>query len=155
MLRKEPNNPQNSINRRFWRKMTVISFPIKIFRRLKAQITAFCAQNVVHAVWSLETSLQLAKLDHSSILTKNDNNFLPDWDISTFKCPNYCILCAEHSARRIILRNKPNNPQNSIIRRFWRKMAVISIPIEIFWRLKAQITEFCARTYYTPYYASK
>jgi hypothetical protein len=29
--------------------MTVISFPIEIFQRLKAQITAFYAQNIAHA----------------------------------------------------------------------------------------------------------
>jgi hypothetical protein len=36
--------------------MTVISFPIVIFRHLNPQITAFYAQNIVHAVWSFETS---------------------------------------------------------------------------------------------------
>jgi hypothetical protein len=30
--------------------MTVISFPIEIFRHLNAQIAAFYAQNIVHAV---------------------------------------------------------------------------------------------------------
>jgi hypothetical protein len=97
--------------------MTVISFPIEIFRRLNAQITAFYGQNVVHAALISKQAQRLAKLDHSSILTQNDRNFLSDWDISTFKRPNYCILRSERSARRIKLRNKPNDSQNSIIRR--------------------------------------
>jgi hypothetical protein len=49
------------------------------------------------------------KRDNSSILTKHDRNFLPGGDMSTFKRPNYCILCAEHSARCIKRRNKPHN----------------------------------------------
>jgi hypothetical protein len=36
--------------------MTVISFPIEIFPRLNAQITAFYALNIAHAVLSVETS---------------------------------------------------------------------------------------------------
>jgi hypothetical protein len=71
--------------------MTVISFPIEIFRRLNAQITAFYEQKVAHAVLASKQARQLAKLDHSSILAKNDLNFLPDSDISTFKRRNYCI----------------------------------------------------------------
>jgi hypothetical protein len=71
---------------------------------------------------------------------KKDRNFHPDWDISTYKCPHYCILRSEHSARCIKRRNKDNNSQNRIVRRFRRKLTVISIPIEIFRRISAHIT---------------
>jgi hypothetical protein len=54
---------------------------------------------------------QLAKRDHSLIMTKNDRNFLPVGDISTFKRLNYCILRAEHSARCTMRRHKPNSSQ--------------------------------------------
>jgi hypothetical protein len=37
-------------------KMTVISLPIEIFRRVNAQTTAFHAQNIVHTVLGLQTS---------------------------------------------------------------------------------------------------
>jgi hypothetical protein len=36
--------------------MIVISFPREIFRSLNANIAAFYAQNIVHAVLSVETS---------------------------------------------------------------------------------------------------
>jgi hypothetical protein len=54
--RNQPNNSQNANIRRFCGKMTVIFFPIEIFRRLNTQITAFDARNIVHDVLSLETS---------------------------------------------------------------------------------------------------
>jgi hypothetical protein len=41
--------------------MTVISFPIEIFRRLNAHITAFYVENIVHAVLSFETSAATRK----------------------------------------------------------------------------------------------
>jgi hypothetical protein len=40
----------------FDQKTTVISFLIQIFRRLSDKISAFYAQNIVHAVLSVETS---------------------------------------------------------------------------------------------------
>jgi hypothetical protein len=52
----QTNKPQNANIRRFCRKITVIRFPIEIFRRLNTQITAFDARNIVHDVLSLETS---------------------------------------------------------------------------------------------------
>jgi hypothetical protein len=102
----------------FVEKLSVIAIPLEIFRRLNAQITASYAQSTVHAVPSVETRQKLANLDHSSISTKNNRNCHPVGDISTFKRPNYCILRAEHSARCINRRDKPNNSYNAIVRRF-------------------------------------
>jgi hypothetical protein len=73
---------------------------------------------------------QLAKRDHSSILTKDDRNFLPARDISTFKPPNDCILCAQHGARCITRRNNPNNSRNAITRRYSLTMTTIAFPID-------------------------
>jgi hypothetical protein len=71
---------------------------------------------------------------------KNGRNFHPDWDISTYKRPNYCILRSEHSAHRSMLRKKPKTSQNAILRRYCRQMSVTSIPIGIFRRISGQIT---------------
>jgi hypothetical protein len=71
---------------------------------------------------------------------KNGRNFHPDWDISTYKRPNYCILRSEHSAHRSMLRKKPKTSQNAILLRYFRKMTVTSIPIEIFRRVSGQLT---------------
>jgi hypothetical protein len=98
--------------------MIVISFLIEIFRRSNAEITAFYAQNIVHAVLSIAKIPITREFDHSLILAKNDRTFLPDEDISTFKRPNYCILRTKHSARLTKRQNKPDNSRNSIIRLF-------------------------------------
>jgi hypothetical protein len=63
------------------------------------------------------------------------------------KRPNYCISRAKHSAHCIKLGNKPDNSQNANIHRFCREMTVITLPIEIFRRLSAQITAFDAQKF--------
>jgi hypothetical protein len=83
---------------------------------------------------------QLAKRDRSSILTKNDPNFLSALDISTFQPPNDSILCAQHGARCITRRNNRNNTRNAITRRYLLTMTTIAFPIDILLRLDAQIT---------------
>jgi hypothetical protein len=73
MLRKKPKTSQNPILLRYCRKMTVTSIPIEIFRRISAQITASCGQNIVHAVLSVETSpttRKTQKRNPSTILSK-------------------------------------------------------------------------------------
>jgi hypothetical protein len=118
-----------------------ISFPFEIFRRLNEIITGFYVQNTVHADSCVETSrTQQAKRENSTIWTINDRNFLPVFDISSCKRPHYCILLAEHSPRRIMLRHKPINSQNALILRLWRTISVATFPLEIFPRLIAQIT---------------
>jgi hypothetical protein len=122
--------------------MTVISFPLETFRRLNAHFTAFYAQNIVNAVVSVDTSPPTRKTRSFVDLTKNVRNFLPVRDIPTYKRPTYCIRPAEHTARCTKHRNKPNNLPNAIIRRFERKMSVISIPLEIFRRINVRISAF-------------
>jgi hypothetical protein len=145
MIRNKPNNSQNSIIRRLRRKMSVISIPIEIFRRISAQITPSYGQHIVHAVLSVETNPTPRK-------TRSFVDFVEEWpwllsrlryfDVYT---PKLLHFATEHSARCIMRRNKASNSQNSIDRRFRRKMTVSSFPIEIFRRLHAQITAFCYR----------
>jgi hypothetical protein len=87
---------------------------------------------------------QLAKRDHPSILTKNDRNWYPVIDISTFKLPSYCILCAQHGARCITRRNNRHNSRNAITRRYLLTMTTIAFPIDILLRLDAKSTAFYA-----------
>jgi hypothetical protein len=65
------------------------------------------------------------------ILKKNDHNFLPDRDISTLKRSNCCISRLQRGACCIKRRYNTNISQDAIIRRFLRKMSVISSPLEI------------------------
>jgi hypothetical protein len=93
-------------------------------RRLQCRKEPICTQNaIIHL-----------------ILTENDHNFLPDRAISTFKGTNCCILREERGACRIKLQDKTNKSQGAIIRRFQRKMSVISSPLEICRRLNSHVT---------------
>jgi hypothetical protein len=74
----------------------------------------YCILQLEHTAPCIKSRIKLkevAKHDHSLILTKNDRNFHPVGDISTFKRPNYCILGAEHSTRCTMRRHKPNSTQ--------------------------------------------
>ena len=53
--RKRTKHTQIAIIRRFFRKLSDISFPFEIFRRLNALFIALCARNVVHAISSVKT----------------------------------------------------------------------------------------------------
>jgi hypothetical protein len=89
--------------------MTVIFHPLEIFGRLNAQNTVFYDWNILHAVLKVESSRRNSQnAVIRSILKKNDRNFLPFGDISTFQRPKYCILRLEHTARCIKSRIKPN-----------------------------------------------
>ena len=84
------------------------------------------------------------KIDnHSLIFTKITRYFSPVLDISTFKRPFHSILHAEHSAYVLYRRKAPRGTQIAIIRRFCRKLCVISLPFKIFRRLNANFTPFC------------
>jgi hypothetical protein len=79
--------------------MTVISIPVEIFRRLTAEVTVFYSQNIVRAVLSGETIPTTPQTRSFFDFDEQYRNCLPVLDISRFKRPNYCILCAEYIAR--------------------------------------------------------
>ena len=131
---------------RFWRKLCVISLLLEIFRRLNAISIAFQTPNATHAVCSVETSPAVRemrpsprfwrKLCVSSILLEI---FLRSNTISIAFCtPNatHASFSVERSRRVRIMRPFP---------RFWRKLCVISILLEIFRRLNTISIAF-----YTP-----
>ena len=60
--RSNPRYKQIAIIRRFCRKLSEISPPLEILRRLNALFTALCVQNVVHAFFIVETSPDTRKL---------------------------------------------------------------------------------------------
>ena len=66
--------------------------------------------------------------------------FSPDLDISTFNRLFHTILHAERSAHVFQRRNKTRNSKIAMIRRFCRKLRVISIPFKIFQDFKTLLT---------------
>ena len=68
--------------------------------------------------------------------------FSPILDIATIKRPLHTILRAERSAHVSQRRNKPRTSKIAIIRRFCRKLSVISIPFKIFRHFKTVFTPF-------------
>ena len=60
--RNNPRHTQYAIIRRFCRKLSDISLPFEIFRRLNALCTALCMQNLVQALSIVETSPDTRKL---------------------------------------------------------------------------------------------
>ena len=143
LLRNNPRYTQIAFIRRFWRKLGVISLPFDIFRRLNALFTALYLWNAVHAVSSVEVSPDTHKSRHSPILSKIKRCFSPISDNSTFKRSFHCIMLLECIARVSQRRNKRIYTQIVIIRRFWRKLCVVSLPFEIFLRLNALFTALC------------
>ena len=100
-------------------------------------------QNVVHACTEASKQAQTqANRNNFSILSKIKRYFSPVWDISTCKRSFHCIMRAECSARVLQRRNKLRHTQIAIIRRFCRKLCVISLPLEIFRRWNAIFSPF-------------
>ena len=132
---------------RFWRKVCFISLLLEIFRRLNAASIAFNTPNAMHAVFSVETKPTVRKM-------RPYNRF---WR-------NVCVIpLLLEIFRRLnatsIAFYTPNTMHASIIvetvipmrkmrpiTRFWWKLSVISLLLEIYRRLNAISIEF-----YTPH----
>ena len=141
--RNKPTHTQIAIIRRFWRRLIVISFPFEIFRGFDAIFTALCVQNVVHKISIVETSpghTQIAIIRR--IWRRLVVISIPPEIVSMFTLSFHSILHAERSAYDFHRRNKPTHTQIVIIRRFWGRLIVISIPFEIFPRLHSLFTPF-------------
>ena len=137
---------QIATNRRFCTKLSDISLPFEIFRRLNPLITALCLHNVVHACFPASKQDETyANCNNSSISSKIKSYFSPASDISTFKSSFHCIMHAERSACVVRRRNKPRYRQNAFIRRFSRKLCDISLPFKIFRRLNALFNALCVQ----------
>ena len=76
------------------------------------------------------------------IFTKIARYFSPVEDISTFERKFHSILHAECSAYVFQRQNKPRDSRIAFIRRFWRKLCVVSLLLKIFRRLKARFSPF-------------
>ena len=66
------------------------------------------------------------------MLKKIMRYFSPIWDISTINCTFRSNIHAERSTRVFHLQNRQRNSWISIIRRFRRKLSVISFQLDIF-----------------------
>ena len=114
--RNNSRHTQIAIIRRFCSKLSSISLPFEIYRRLNDPFTAFYMQNVVQRVPASKQAHTNANRNHWSILTKITRYISQVSDISTFERFFHCIMRAERSALVIQCRNKPT--QTAIIRRF-------------------------------------
>jgi hypothetical protein len=92
---------------------SVLTFLIVIFRRLNALFTPFYTPYVVHVYLSVETRTANRKTQ-SFKLRRKISYFVPDWDVSTFKCSFDSILHAERKAPKFQLRNRLCKSQNAI-----------------------------------------
>ena len=127
---------------RFWRSQSVISLLLEIFRRSIAIYIAFYTPIVVHAFPSVEMNRLHRKCQSFIELSKIMSYFSSVWDISTFKRSFHIIIHAERSARIFRRRNEPISSQISIIRGFWQKLCIISVPFEIFRTINALFSPF-------------
>ena len=129
---------------RFWRKVNVISLLLVIFRRLNAIFTAFYTTNVVHGVFSFETSTAALesqsfprfwpKVDVISLLLEEFRRL--NAMFNTFYTPNtvHGVFSFETSTAA---------RKSESFTRFWREVNVISLLLVIFRRLNAIFIEFC------------
>jgi hypothetical protein len=92
---------------------SVISIRIEILRRLNAHSTPFYTPNVVHVDFSVET-IPANRKTQSFKLLQNLCYFVPDCDISAFKCSFRSILHAERSASQFQRRINRCKSQNAI-----------------------------------------
>ena len=127
----------------FWRKLSVMSILLEIFRRLNATSTAFHTPNATHAVFSVESIPTVRKM----------RPFTPFWRklcvitllLQIFRRLNAISIAlytpnAMH-ASFIVEWNRPVRKMRSCTR-FWRKLCVISLLLEIFRRLNATSIAF-------------
>ena len=131
---------------RFWRKLCVISVLLEIFRRLKAIYIAFYTPNDMHAVLSADSSPTVRKMRPFTrfwrklcVISVLLEIFRRLNAISfAFYTPNamHAVFSADSSPTVRIMR-----PYT----RFWWKLCVISVLLEIFRRLIAISIAF-----YTP-----
>ena len=137
-----PNNPrytQIAFICKFWRKLSVVSLPFQIFRRLNALFTALCFWNVLTRFPASKQAHIHRNRNRLPILTKNKRYLSPISDISTFKRSFHCIMLLECSARGFQRRNELRYRQIAIIRQFCRKLSVFSLPFEWICRLNVRL----------------
>ena len=97
-------------------------------------------QNVVHTFPTVQPSPESQKSQLFVDFVANIALFLSRLRYFTFNRPFHTILRAERSVHVFQRRNKPRNYIIAIIRRFCRKLCVISIPFKIFRHFKSLFT---------------
>jgi hypothetical protein len=84
-----------------------------MFRRLSAPSTPFYTPNLLHVDYSVVT-IPANRKTHSFKFRRTLCYFVPDVDVSTFKCSFHTILHAERIACRLQWRDNPCKSQNAI-----------------------------------------
>ena len=122
----------------FWRKLTVISLLLEIFRRLNIIFIAFYTPIAMHAVFGVETSATVRQIWP----------FTPFWRklsvislvLEIFRRLNALSIALYTPNATYAAFSDETSPIERQMRpytRFWRKLCVISVLLEIFRRLNA------------------
>ena len=124
---------------RFWRKLSVISLLLEIFRRLNAILIAFYTAIATYAVVSVETSLTVRKMRtytrscrKRSVISVLFHSCWRYWsDISTFTRYFHHILLSESYVCQLHRRMKQTCAKNASICSILRKLSAISLVFDI------------------------
>ena len=115
----------------FWRKLSVISLLLDIFRRSNSIFIAFYTSNAMHAVFSDESSPTVRKMRQFTLFWRQtERSYAIVGDISTFTCYFHSILHAECYACRFQRRINPNCAQNATIYYILKKTERYIDPVE-------------------------
>ena len=118
---------------RFWRKLNALSLLLEIFRSLNAIYITFYLPNVVHVVFSVETSTAARK---SQLFTWFwQKVFVISLLLEIFQ--NLKGIFARFYATNVmhacfIVETRPTARTMQPFTRFWRKLSVLSLLLEIF-----------------------
>ena len=123
---------------RFWRKLSVISLLLAIFRRLNATSIAFYTPNVTHAVSSVETIPTVSKLRQFTQFWRKLSVISILLEIFGRLNATSIAFYTSNAMHAVfgVERSRPVRKMRSFTR-FWRKLSAISLLLEIFRRLNA------------------
>ena len=128
---------------RFWRKLSALSLLLEIFRSLNAIFITFYLPNVVHVVFSVETSTAARK---SQLFTWFwQKVFVISLLLEIFQ--NLKGIFARFYATNVmhacfIVETGPTVRKMHPFSRFWRKLSALSLQMAIFRRLNAIFIAF-------------
>ena len=128
---------------RFWRKVSALSLQMAIFRRLNAIFITFYMPNVVHVVFSVETSIAARKSQLCTWFWQKV--FVISLLLETFQrlkgiFARFYATNVMHAC--FIVETGPTVRKMQPFTRFWRKLSALSPLLEIFQSLNAIFIAF-------------
>ena len=123
---------------RFWRKLCVISVLLQIFRRLNAIYIAFNTPNAMHAVFSAESSPTMRKIRPFTRYWRKLCVISVLLEIfRRLKSISIAFYTLNGIHAVFSVETNPTVRKMRPFTRFWRKLCVISVLLEIFLYLNA------------------